>query len=296
MQSGDLMIRAMDKNRKVRVLLARTTDLAEEARRRQEATPTAAAALGRALTGAVMMGLDLKGEESLTLRIDGGGPAKVIIAVAESDGTVRGYIGDPGVDLPEKRPGKLNVGEAVGIDGFLEVVRDMRIGQPFTGRVPLVSGEIAEDLAYYFTMSEQIPSLVSLGVLIERDRTVRAAGGLIIQAMPGVEGDLLERIESNVISAGPISDLVRNHSLDTILNLVFGDILYDVIDQKEVAFRCRCNLEKVISVVSALEEEDINKALEDQGCLEVCCNFCNEIYCFTDKEIKLLRQEKHESN
>jgi len=290
------MIRAMDKNRRVRVLLARTTELAEEARRRQDSTPTSTAALGRVLTGAVMMGLDLKGEESLTLRVDGGGPAKVILAVAESDGSVRGYIGNPEVDLPEKRPGKLDVGGAVGIDGFLEVVRDMRIGMPFTGRVPLVSGEIAEDLAYYFTMSEQIPSLVSLGVLIERDRTVKAAGGLIIQAMPGVEDDLLARIEGNVFSADPISDLINNYNLPTILNLVFGETSYDVIDEKKVSFRCRCNLKKVLSVVSALEEEDINKALEDQGRLEVCCNFCSEIYCFTDKEVRLLRQVNHESN
>lgn len=282
------MLRVMDRERTVRVSLARSTSLVEEARVRQNATPTASAALGRTLTAAVMMGLDLKGEESITLRIHGGGPLGAILAVAESDGTVRGYVGDPGVDLPEKSRGKLDVGGAVGADGFLEVVRDMGMKSPFTGRVPLLSGEIAEDLAYYFSISEQIPSLVSLGVLVEPGGTVSGAGGLFVQAMPGAGDELLRIIENRVLKAGPISHLVKGE-LITVIEKIMGETPFDIIGKKEVTFRCRCNLDKVVSIVSALEEEDIQKALESQGCLEVCCNFCGEVYSFSEKEIQLMR-------
>ena len=288
MNSEDVMLRVMDRDRMVRVSVARTTALVEEARVRQDAAPTAAAALGRSLTAAVMMGLDLKDEESITLRINGGGPLGNILAVAESDGTVRGYVGNPDVNLPEKYRGKLDVGGAVGTAGFLEVVRDMRLRSPFTGRVPLQSGEIAEDLAYYFTLSEQIPSLVSLGVLIEPGGTVSGAGGLFVQAMPGAGDYLLKSLEEQVIKAGPISNLVQDN-LITLVEKIMGETPFDILDKKEVAFRCRCNLDKVVSIVMALEEDDIQKALESQGCLEICCNFCGEIYTFSEKETHLMR-------
>lgn len=288
MYSEDLMLRVMDRDRMIRISLARTTSLVEEARARQEAAPTAAAALGRTLTAAVMMGLDLKDEESITLRINGGGPLGTILAVAESDGTVRGYVSNPEVNLPEKYQGKLDVGGAVGTDGFLEVVRDMRLRSPFTGRVPLQTGEIAEDLAYYFTLSEQIPSLVSLGVLIEPGGTVSGAGGLFVQAMPGATETLLSTVEERVLAAGPISNLIQG-DLVALMERIMGEIPFDILETKEVSFRCRCNLEKVVSIVSALDEDDIQKALEYQGCLEICCNFCGEVYTFSEKETRLMR-------
>ncbi|MGI6548993.1 MAG: Hsp33 family molecular chaperone HslO [Syntrophomonadales bacterium] len=288
MNSEDVMLRAMDRERMVRISVARTTALVEEARVRQDAAPTAAAALGRALTAAVMMGLDLKDEESITLRINGGGPLGTILAVAESDGTVRGYVSNPEVNLPEKYRGKLDVGGAVGTDGFLEVVRDMRLRSPFTGRVPLQSGEIAEDMAYYFTLSEQIPSLVSLGVLIEPGGKVSGAGGLFVQAMPGASDELLKYLEERVLEIGPISNLVQG-DLVNLVERIMGDIPFDLLDKREVAFRCQCNMDKVVSIVAALEEEDIQKALESQGCLEICCNFCGEVYTFSEKETRLMR-------
>ena len=294
MNSEDVMLRVMDRDRMVRGSLARTTALVEEARVRQDAAPTAAAALGRALTAAVMMGLDLKDDESITLRINGGGPLGTILAVAESDGTVRGYVGDPGVNLPEKYRGKLDVGGAIGTDGFLEVVRDMRLRSPFTGRVPLRSGEIAEDLAYYFTLSEQIPSLVSLGVLVEPGGTVSGAGGLFVQAMPGAGGELLSTLEERVMDVGPISHIIQG-DLDKLVKRIMGEIPFDILDTKEVSFRCRCNLDKVVSIVAALEEDDIQKALESQGCLEICCNFCGEVFTFSEKETRLMRDRNDDS-
>jgi molecular chaperone Hsp33 len=242
------------------------------------------------LTAAVMMGLDLKSEGSITLRIKGGGPLGVILAVAESDGTVRGYVGEPEVDLPEKTKGKLDVGGAVGTDGYLEVVRDMGLKSPFTGRVPLRTGEIAEDLAYYFYLSEQIPSLVSLGVVIEPGGKVSGAGGLFVQAMPEAGDELLQVLEKRVLQAGPVSSLVQGDELITVVEKIMGDTPFDIIDEKEVAFRCRCSLDKVKAIVSALEEEDIQKALESQGYLEVCCNFCGEEYRFSEKEVQIMRE------
>lgn len=289
MDSGDIMLRVMDRDRMIRISIARTTALVEEARIRQGTSPTATAALGRALTAAVMMGLDLKDDESITLRINGGGPLGTVLAVAESDGTVRGYVGNPDVDLPEKYRGKLDVGGAVGTEGFVEVIRDMRLRTPFIGRVPLQSGEIAEDLAYYFTLSEQIPSLVSLGVLIEPEGIVGGAGGLFVQAMPGADDELLKAVEERVLEAGPISNLVQG-DLVKLVEKIMGDIPFDVLDRKEVYFRCRCSLNKVESIVTALSDEDIQKALESQGRLEIHCNFCGEVYTFSEDETRLLRE------
>ena len=175
--------------------------LVEEAHRRHNSSATASAALGRTMTAAVMMANDLKGEDDiLTLRINGNGPAGTVLATADSHGGVRGLISKPQADLPSRSPGKLAVGDLVGQDGFVEVIKDMGLKQPFTGRVPLLSGEIAEDLAQYFMMSEQIPSLVSLGVLVGTDLHIEAAGGLIVQALPGADDDVLEKIENNILA------------------------------------------------------------------------------------------------
>jgi len=290
MDSGDIMLRVMDRDRTVRISVARTTALVEEARARQGTSPTATAALGRALTAAVMMGLDLKDDESITLRINGGGPLGTILAIAESDGTVRGYVGNPEADLPEKYRGKLDVGGAVGTDGFLEVIRDMRLRNPFVGRVPLQSGEIAEDLAYYFTLSEQIPSLVSLGVVIEPEGKVGGAGGLFVQALPGADDELLRVLEERVLELGPISHLMQEEEPVKLVERRMGDIPFDILDKREVYFRCRCSLDKVASIVTALSEEDIQTALAAQGCLEIYCNFCGEVYVFDQDETRRLRE------
>lgn len=289
MQETDRIVRAMNEEKNVRLLLARTTRLVEEARRRHHTTPTATAALGRVLTAAVMIGADIKGAETVTLRVNGGGPLGTLLAVACGDGTVRGYVAEPAVDVPEKWPGKLDVGSAVGNNGHLEVIKDLGLKNPFTGTVPLVSGEIAEDLAYYFTLSEQIPSLVALGVYVERDHSVGAAGGLIIQAMPGANDEVLRLIEDRVQHLGPITGLLRQEQLETVVDVVFQGIAHEVIDSKPLAFRCRCNRERVTSIIAALSDEDIHQALKTRGKLEVTCNFCNEAYDFTAEDVARIR-------
>lgn len=281
----------MNKDRTVRVVLARTTNLVEEARHRHNTTPTATAALGRVLTAGVMMGLELKGKESVTIRINGGGPLGTILAVADSEGTVRGYVFDPTVEPPVKAPGKSDVGAAVGTEGLLEVTRDMGLKAPFVGTVPLVSGEIGEDLAHYFTYSEQVPSLVSLGVLVDRDYTVAAAGGLFVQALPGADMEVLRVLEDQVLEMGTISSLIKSESnLEAIFERVFGEIEYDVLASREVAFQCHCSHEKVVAILKMLTPEDIEKALESQGLVEVNCNFCNETYQFNKEEVETLRR------
>ena len=287
---GDYIFRALTDDKTVRVFLARTTDLVEEARRRHRTTPTATAALGRVLTAAVMMATDLKGQETVTIRVDGGGPLGTIVAVAEAEGTVRGYVSNPEAEVPVKYPGKLDVGTAVGLDGYIEVAKDLGLKTPFSGRVPLVSGEIAEDLAYYFTYSEQVPSLVALGVYIERDYTVKAAGGLIVQALPGATEDVLSRIEKQVKDLGPVTSLLLEEpDLEVLLEQVLSGISYHVVERRPLSFLCKCSLDKVKSVVAGLAGEDIEAALKDRGYLEVVCNFCNETYRFDAEQVALIR-------
>lgn len=289
----DAVLKGINDDKTIKVVAARTTNLVQEASRRHRTSPLASAALGRALTGALLLGLDLKGRESVTVRINGGGPAGTILAVAEGDGTVRGYITEPDVDLPEKSPGKLDVGSAVGTDGLLEVVRDLGLKSPFIGAVHLISGEIAEDIAYYLSYSEQVSSLVSLGVLVDRDRSVKAAGGILVQALPGADEALLEKIEQNIERLGPISSLIDSGTpLEHILRDIYGDIPFTIIEERKVAFQCKCSREKVEAVLKMLEPEDIEKALETQGRVEIRCNFCNETYYYTEQEVMDIRNRQ----
>lgn len=289
----DAVLKGINDDKTIKVVAARTTNLVQEASRRHRTSPLASAALGRVLTGALLLGLDLKGRESVTVRINGGGPAGTILAVAEGDGTVRGYITEPDVDLPEKSPGKLDVGSAVGTDGLLEVVRDLGLKSPFIGAVHLISGEIAEDIAYYLSYSEQVSSLVSLGVLVDRDRSVKAAGGILVQALPGADEALLEKIEQNIERLGPISSLIDSGTpLEHILRDIYGDIPFTIIEERKVAFQCKCSREKVEAVLKMLEPEDIEKALETQGRVEIRCNFCNETYYYTEQEVMDIRNRQ----
>jgi molecular chaperone Hsp33 len=297
LDTTDRIIRAMNQEKTVRVLLANTTRLVDEARERHGTTPTATAALGRVLTAAVMMGSDLKGQESVTVRVNGGGPLGTILAAAGADCTVRGYVDEPGAEVPEKYRGKLDVGKAVGTDGYLEVVKDLGLKSPFGGTVPLASGEIAEDMVHYFTFSEQVPSLVALGVYVERDRTVGAAGGLIIQALPGADDTLLGIIEEKATSLGPITGLLRQEdALEDIMHLVMEDIPYQIIDERAAAFRCKCSQEKINSIAAALSQEDIEQACADRGLLEITCNFCNQVYQLTPAEIEEIKKASGEDS
>ncbi|HPF21021.1 MAG TPA: Hsp33 family molecular chaperone HslO [Syntrophomonas sp.] len=294
MQNQDYLIKLIDAGQNVRVWLARTNRLVEEAHIRHQTSATATAALGRVLTAAVMMGSDLKSDQDLiSLRFNGNGPAGTIIATADGNGHVKGLIGNPQADLPSRSPGKLAVGDLVGAEGYLEVRKDLGLKQPFEGKVPLVSGEIAEDLAQYFMQSEQIPALVSLGVLVGADLRVLAAGGLIVQALPNAEDAVLEILENNILSLGQISQLVlENETLEDIAASIMQGIEYTIIARMNLAFACNCSRERLAIILAGLNEEEIREAAENNKDIEAVCNFCRTTYTFSPDEIKALKSEK----
>ncbi len=281
----DRLLRIVDDQNQVRVFLARTTMLAEMAHQCHQTSPTASAALGRVLTAALIMASDFKNQDDfLTIRIDGGGPAGPIVASADAQGRVRGYVTNPNADLPARAPGKLAVGELVGQAGYLEVSKDMGLKEPFSGRTALVSGEIAEDLAGYFFYSEQIPSLVSLGVLVDTDISVRAAGGLLVQAMPGASDEALELLESNILNSGQISTLIDSHEkLEDIAAIIMKGMSYSIVDSMNLEFRCNCERERMLSVLASLPYEDLDSLKDEQ--IEIVCHFCNTRYYFNYDEI-----------
>jgi len=294
MHNRDYLLKIIDDGQNVRVWIAHTTNLVEEAHTRHETSATATAALGRVLTAAVMMGSDLKGDNDvLSLRINGDGPAGTIIATADGHGNVKGLIANPRADLPSRYPGKLAVGELVGQEGFLEVIKNMGLKQPFEGKVQLVSGEIAEDLAQYFMQSEQIPALVSLGVLVGTDLHVLAAGGLIVQALPDADDDVLAALENSILSLGQISNLISNHeTLEEIASAIMQGIAYTIIDEQELAFRCQCSRERLGIILAGLNEEEIREAIENNEDIEAVCNFCESVYSFSPQEIMAIQSKK----
>ncbi len=294
MQNRDYLIKLMDAGQNVRVWLAHTSHLVEEAHIRHQTSATATAALGRALTAAVMMGSDLKSDQDLiSLRFNGNGPAGTIIATANFNGHVKGLIGNPQADLPSRSPGKLAVGDLVGQEGYLEIRKDLGLKQPFEGKVPLVSGEIAEDLAQYFMQSEQIPALVSLGVLVGQDLHVLAAGGLIVQALPEAEDAVLERLENNILSLGQISQLVlENETLEDIAACIMQGIEYTLLDQMDLTFHCNCSRERLGIILAGLNEEEIRNAAENNENIEAICNFCRTVYSFSPVEIQAFKSQK----
>ncbi|MBO8159458.1 Hsp33 family molecular chaperone HslO [Thermosyntropha sp.] len=290
----DYLIRAVDEGKNVRLFLARTTLTVDEMRKRHNTSATASAAVGRLLTAALIMGADLKGEEdTLTLKLIGDGPIEGIVATADAKGNGRAYPLNPQADLPSKSPGKLDVGSLVGKNGYLEVVKDLGLKQPFVGRVELVSGEIAEDLAYYFLKSEQIPSLVSLGVLVDKDLSIKAAGGVLVQAMPGADDVLLEKIETNILDLGPISGVIESGvSLEYVLDKIMQGKDYEILDRKDLAFKCSCSRKRLKGILAGFSDEELNDIYNNEGKIEVRCNFCNEVYTYFPEEIAEERSKK----
>lgn len=293
MKERDHLIKIMDQGKNVRLYLAGTTALVEEARRRHGTSATASAALGRAMTAALMMASDLKGEEDiLTLRINGDGPLGTILVTADSRGGVRGLVSNPRADLPATPSGKLAVGELVGKNGYLEVIKDLGLKQPFTGRVPLVSGEIAEDIAEYYMTSEQIPSLVSLGVLVNTDLSIQAAGGLLVQALPEANDEVLGNIEKNILAMGSISSRIDScQKLEDILVPIMQGLEYRIIGRQELDFRCNCSRERLLDVISGFSREENRDAQENED-IEAECNFCHERYRYTADEIEDIKNRE----
>lgn len=286
---SDKLIRAMADQGRVRALVVISTDVVEEARRRHDCFPVATAALGRTLSAALLLGATLKECERLTLRIVGDGPLGGIIVDTDGQGNVRGYVRNPQIDLPFKN-GKLDVGGAVG-KGFVYLTRDMGFKEPYTGTAPLVSGEIAEDITNYLFTSEQIPSTCALGVLVNPDYSVQAAGGFLVQALPGATEETLARLETNLLSMPPISTLVYSgKTVDHILALLFSGMPWHVLTEEGVLYNCSCSKQRLADAFICSGERELQEMQED-GQAEARCHFCNETYHFTKDDLQEIAEK-----
>lgn len=284
----DKLIRATAKDGQVRILAAITTELVNEATRTHECMPTASAALGRMLTGGVLMGAMLKNDtDSLTIQIDGRGEAKGITVTAHQDGTVKGYIGNPKVDLPLNEKGKLDVGGAIGKNGYLKVIKDMGLKEPYVGQVPVYTGEIGDDIAYYFTVSEQTPSAVALGVLVDTDLSIKAAGGFIIQMMPGASEFLADIITYRLEEIPSITSMIdKGMTIEEILEFIFEDMDLKIYDSLIPEYKCDCSRERIERVLMSIGKKDLQEIYDDGKTEEIVCHFCNKTYEFNTQDIK----------
>lgn len=289
--NGDELIRGMALGGRARVLAAVTTALVEELRVRHDTWPTATAALGRAVTAGAMMGGMLKDREKLTIQIKGGGPLGNIVVDANADGDVRGYVHHPHVHLPLNARGKLDVAGAVGTDGHLFVIKDLGLKEPYRGSSPIVSGEIAEDFTHYFAASEQTPSAVALGVLVNPDHSVRAAGGWILQLLPGVEDEEITAIEERLSGMPPVTELIESgQEPEAWLDRLFaGDVR--VLSRMPLRFRCVCSRDRVKQTLISLGRGEIEALIREKGEAEVVCHFCNEQYHLNKEELELLLKQ-----
>ena len=268
------------------VLAADTTDISETSRQIHNTSKVCTAALGRALTGASFMGILLKGQDSsVTLRFNGGGPAGSVIAVADSDGNVRGYVMNPDVNLPLNEKGKLDVGGAVGTDGFLTVIKDIGMKEPFVGQIPLVSGEIAEDLTSYYAVSEQVPSVCALGVLVNPDLTVAVSGGFLIQLLPTADDTIIDKVERGLQGLPSVTTmLAEGLTPEEICKKVLPEFNVEVLDTAECEYKCNCSRERVEQALISVGREELIDMANDEV-TEVKCHFCPEVYKFTSDDI-----------
>lgn len=283
----DYLIRGIDKLGRLRIFVASTTNLVEEAREMHGTSPTATAALGRSLTAASMMGIMMKNDnDTLTLKINGGGPIGNILIVAKNKGRVKGYVDHPEADVPPKSKGKLDVGRLVGNQGMMTTIMDLGLKEPYIGQANLISGEIAEDLANFYVLSEQQPSAVSLGVLVNKDRTVLAAGGYIIQLLPGILDEDITKIENALAIVEPVSTLIaKGLSPEEIMNEILGDFDMQVLDKVDLEFQCDCSREKIENVIISLGKKEISDIIEEDGKAEVVCQYCNKKYLFNKEDL-----------
>ena len=289
----DYIVRATAANGQVRAFAAITRETVEEARQHHGTSPVATAALGRLLTAGTMMGSMMKNEtDMLTLQVRGDGPIGGITVTADSKGDVKGYVENPDVMLPPKN-GKLDVGGAVGI-GLLQVIKDMGLKEPYSGQTILVSSEIAEDLTYYFANSEQVPSSVGLGVLMEKDNTVKTAGGFIIQMMPFAEDATISQIEENLKLVTSVTELLdKGYSPEQLLEELLGNVGLEITDTMPTRFYCNCSKERVEQAVASVGKKDIQEMINDGKPIEVKCHFCNTAYHYSVEELKnILKRSK----
>lgn len=287
----DYLVKAMAYDGQVRAYAAMTTETVGEAQRRHYTWPTASAALGRSMTAALMLGSMLKGEEKLSVKIDGNGPIGLILVDSNAKGEVRGYVTNPQTHFDLNEYGKLDVRRAVGTDGMLSVVKDLGLRDYYTGQVPIISGELGEDFNYYLVTSEQIPSSVGVGVLVNTDNTILASGGFIIQVMPGCEDEVITDIENRLTSIPPISKLIqRGLTPEEILSEALGEGNVKFLETMPVKFKCNCSRERVSNLLCSLGKEEIKDMIETDGHAEAQCHFCNEKYHFTLEDLEEIEE------
>ena len=293
----DKIIRATAGDGFIKMAVIDARDTVERARAIHDLSPTASAALGRSLCAASLMGQAQKEEKAtLTIRINGGGPIGSVVAVSDCDGNVRGYVDEPGLDLPLRSDGKLNVGGAVGRDGMLTVSRDLGMREPYIGSVELLSGEIAEDVTRYLTESEQVPSACALGVLVDTDLSIKAAGGFIVQLMPGAEMEMIEKLEDNIFMMDQLTTILDEDGVDELFAQVLKGFEYHIVGQYPVEYRCYCSRERVEEAISCIEKDELLDMAADGKDVSVSCQFCDAVYTFSPEELKNLAEKKIEEN
>lgn len=289
---NDYLVKALAYNGQVRAYAVSTTETIGEAQRRHYTWPTASAALGRSMTAGVMMGAMLKGEDKLTIKIEGGGPIGNILVDANAKGEVRGYVSNPQTHFDLNEQGKLDVRRAVGTEGMLTIVKDLGMRDHFTGQTPIVSGEIGDDFTYYFVTSEQVPSSVGVGVLVNPDNTIKAAGGFILQLMPGAEEETIVAIEERLKTIPPISKLIdAGLTPEDLLNELLGKDNVKVLEKMPVSFVCQCSKERIENALISLGKEEIRNIIDEEGQAEAICHFCNEKYHFVKEELEQLEKD-----
>ncbi|WP_077210365.1 Hsp33 family molecular chaperone HslO [Bacillus dakarensis] len=288
----DYLVKALAYDGQVRAYAVRSTETVAEAQKRHYTWPTASAALGRTMSAGIMMGSMLKGDDKLTIKVEGGGPLGVILVDTNAKGEVRGYVTNPQTHFDLNEHGKLDVRRAVGTEGFISVVKDTGLRDFFTGQVPIVSGELGEDFTYYFVTSEQVPSSVGVGVLVNPDNTILAAGGFIIQLMPGAEEETITDIENHLKRIPPISKLIeKGLTPEEILEEVLGEGNVKILETVPVSFRCTCSKDRFSNAIVSLGKEEIQDMIETDGKAEAQCHFCNEKYQFSGEELRTLIEE-----
>lgn len=292
----DEIVRMIAKNAPVKAMAITGRELVERAREIHTTLPVVTAALGRSLMACAMMGDQLKGEgTSVTLRIKGDGPMGSLTAVSDNEGNVRGFVQNPAVMLPLKPNGKLDVGAAVGTDGTLTVIKDLEMKEPYVGMIPLVSGEIAEDVTAYFATSEQIPTACALGVLVDTDQTVLRAGGYLIQLLPGAGEDVIEKVEAGVQALGPVTTALMEEGMDAeaLLRKALSGFEMETLERHPVEYKCYCSRQRVSQALVSMGPDELRSLIEEQGQAELTCQFCDAVYRFDKEELEGLLPEKN---
>lgn len=287
----DKIIRATAGNGFIKMAVITARDMVQRAREIHSCSPTASAALGRTLCAASLMGEMMKeAEGTLTIRINGGGPIGSVVAVSDSSGNVRGYVGDPSVDLPLRADGKLNVGGAVGRDGMLTVSRDLGLKEPYIGSTELVSGEIAEDVTAYLLESEQVPSACALGVLVDTDLSIKAAGGFIVQLMPGADTQLIEKLEENIFMMDQLTTILSEDGEQELFRQVLRGFPYHLVGEAPVEYRCYCSRERVEEALHCIDRVQLEEIAAEGKDISVSCQFCDKVYRFSPAQLRALSE------